>query len=282
MPFPFDIPDNEKSELISKILKYTTRTQEENAQLKERVNILEQEIHRLKGLNGKPDIKPNTPKNDDSSSKPGDDNDAGAGHQKRDTGKPDERTKKKRKKPPKPSNPIRKRVAPVNIPEGSEYKGLNLYGVQEITFTVSLIQYELEHWVTPDGDSIYGRLPESVQGYHFGPELRSYVLHQHHACGVTEQQLLESLWDRGVSISAGELSNLLTLNHDDFHAEKDDLLTTGLFHCPYLQVDDTGARHQGQNGYCTFIGSPEFGNCSKSVGKTFVHVPIDSLFNELA
>ncbi len=24
------------------------------------------------------------------------------------------------------------------------------------------------------------------------------------------------------------------------------------------------------------------GNCSKSVGKTFVHVPIDSLFNELA
>ncbi|WP_419831213.1 hypothetical protein [Endozoicomonas atrinae] len=67
MPFPFDIPDNEKSELISKILKYTTRTQEENAQLKERVNILEQEIHRLKGLNGKPDIKPNTPKNDDSS-----------------------------------------------------------------------------------------------------------------------------------------------------------------------------------------------------------------------
>ncbi|WP_419834436.1 hypothetical protein [Endozoicomonas atrinae] len=136
MPFPFDIPDNEKSELISKILKYTTRTQEENAQLKERVNILEQEIHRLKGLNGKPDIKPNTPKNDDSSSKPGDDNDAGAGHQKRDTGKPDERTKKKRKKPPKPSNPIRKRVAPVNIPEGSEYKGLNLYGVQEITFTV--------------------------------------------------------------------------------------------------------------------------------------------------
>ncbi|WP_419834328.1 hypothetical protein [Endozoicomonas atrinae] len=83
MPFPFDIPDNEKSELISKILKYTTRTQEENAQLKERVNILEQEIHRLKGLNGKPDIKPNTPKNDDSSSKPGDDNDAGAGHQKR-------------------------------------------------------------------------------------------------------------------------------------------------------------------------------------------------------
>ncbi|WP_419835610.1 hypothetical protein [Endozoicomonas atrinae] len=114
MPFPFDIPDNEKSELISKILKYTTRTQEENAQLKERVNILEQEIHRLKGLNGKPDIKPNTPKNDDSSSKPGDDNDAGAGHQKRDTGKPDERTKKKRKKPPKPSNPIRKRVAPVN------------------------------------------------------------------------------------------------------------------------------------------------------------------------
>ncbi|WP_419831162.1 hypothetical protein [Endozoicomonas atrinae] len=107
MPFPFDIPDNEKSELISKILKYTTRTQEENAQLKERVNILEQEIHRLKGLNGKPDIKPNTPKNDDSSSKPGDDNDAGAGHQKRDTGKPSLTSAQKRNARNHPSPVIR-------------------------------------------------------------------------------------------------------------------------------------------------------------------------------
>jgi hypothetical protein len=27
---------------------------------------------------------------------------------------------------------------------------------------------------------------------------------------------------------------------------------------PYIQADDTGARHQGQNGYCTYIGNERF------------------------
>lgn len=76
---------------------------------------------------------------------------------------------------------------------------------------------------------------------------------QHYGCAVTQPQLLELLWDAGISISAGELSNLLTKGHDDFHAEKDDLLETGIRCSHYLQIDDTGARHKGQNGYCTVI-----------------------------
>ena len=74
-----------------------------------------------------------------------------------------------------------------------------------------------------------------------------------HSTPVTQPQLLELLWDAGISISAGQLSNLLTKGHDDFHAEKDELLETGIRCSRYLQTDDTGARHKGQNGYCTVI-----------------------------
>jgi hypothetical protein len=34
------------------------------------------------------------------------------------------------------------------------------------------------------------------------------------------------------------------------------MLTTALEVSPFVQVDDTGARHQGKNGYCTHIGTP--------------------------
>ena len=66
-------------------------------------------------------------------------------------------------------------------------------------------------------------------------------------------QLLEWLWDIGLSISAGELSNLITKGHDPFHSEKNEILSTGLRCSSCIQTDDTGARHQGQNSYCTVI-----------------------------
>jgi hypothetical protein len=44
----------------------------------------------------------------------------------------------------------------------------------------------------------------------------------------------------------------------DFHREKDDILSAGLEVCSYINVDDTGARHKGKNGYCTYIGNEVF------------------------
>lgn len=32
----------------------------------------------------------------------------------------------------------------------------------------------------------------------------------------------------------------------------------GLQRCRYVHVDNTGARHQGRNGYCTHIGNERF------------------------
>jgi hypothetical protein len=69
---------------------------------------------------------------------------------------------------------------------------------------------------------------------------------------------LEQLWEWGVDISSGQLNRILVEDKDIFHKEKDDILTVGLKVSNYINVDDTGARHAGKNGYCTHIGNELF------------------------
>ncbi|MBI2566752.1 MAG: transposase, partial [Candidatus Schekmanbacteria bacterium] len=75
---------------------------------------------------------------------------------------------------------------------------------------------------------------------------------------VTQPLLLEQLREWGVDMSAGQLSTIITQGKEDFHAEKEELLRAGLGLSDYVHVDDTGARHQGKNGYCTHIGNELF------------------------
>ena len=91
-----------------------------------------------------------------------------------------------------------------------------------------------------------------------GPILTGYILYQHHHCNVTQPKLLEQLHDLGIDISTGQLSGMLTENKEAFHQEKAEILQTGLQVSSYVGVDDTGARHQGRNGYCTAIGNDLF------------------------
>jgi hypothetical protein len=98
----------------------------------------------------------------------------------------------------------------------------------------------------------------AVRGGHYGPQLISYVRHQYYHAHVTQPLLLAQLHDGGIEISAGQLNPLLTEGHDAFHQEKAEVKTAGLATSAYIQADDTGARHQGQNGYCTYIGNERF------------------------
>jgi hypothetical protein len=70
--------------------------------------------------------------------------------------------------------------------------------------------------------------------------------------------LLEQLWEFGIDISSGQISRILIEGHDDFHNEKEGILATGLEISSYINVDDTGARHKGNNGVCTQIGNELF------------------------
>ena len=149
----------------------------------------------------------------------------------------------------KPSEPI---------PARSRFKGYRYYTVQDISITQFNTRYCLEHWITPDGRHLTGKLPDAQKGCHFGPNLVSFILYQHHQCHVTQPVLHESLGEWGIDISAGQIDALLQNNKERFHKEKDALLAVGLQLSSYVTVDDTGARHDGKNGYVTHIGNEHF------------------------
>ena len=96
-------------------------------------------------------------------------------------------------------------------------------------------------------------------------------MHQYHHQRVTQPLLLEQLRQWGIDLSAGQLSRLLTERNDAFHQEKDQLLLAGLTSSAYIHVDDTGARHRGQNGYATHIGNERFASFQSTARKNRIN-----------
>lgn len=144
------------------------------------------------------------------------------------------------------------------VPKGSKFKGYQEYLVQGLEIVVENRLFKLERWQLPDGSYQVAPLPEAIRGHHFSATLRAYILHQHHHQGVTQPLLLAQLREWGIEVSSGQLNRILTENKEIFHSEKKEILSTGLAVSAYIQTDDTGARHDGKNGYCTHIGNELF------------------------
>ncbi|CAG0909196.1 unnamed protein product, partial [Cyprideis torosa] len=119
-------------------------------------------------------------------------------------------------------------------------------------------RYRLETWITPEGERLQGELPSELHGRHFGPDLVSFIIYQHHHCQTTQPLLLEQLREYGIDISAGQIELILSQGHERLHEEKGALLGAGLSSGGYVSVDDSGARHKGKNGYVTQVGNDFF------------------------
>jgi hypothetical protein len=148
---------------------------------------------------------------------------------------------------------------PSDLPEGAVFKGYEPFVVQELKIEGENTRYLRARYELPTGGSVLAPLPADVlAGSHFGPGLICYILEQYHHAHVTQPLLLEQLHDFGIDISAGQLSHILTEGKEAFHQEKAELLAAGLETASYIGTDDTGARHQGRNGYCTVISHELF------------------------
>jgi len=153
------------------------------------------------------------------------------------------------------------------LPSGAIFNGYREYDVQDLVLHRHNIRFLLAEYVTVSGKTIVGKLPSPYQG-HYGPTLISFTLYQHHQCRVPQNLILEQLRELGVDISAGQVNRLLVEEKEDFHREQSQVLQTGLETAEYIHTDDTGARHQGQNGYCTVIGNDLFAHFSSTKSKS--------------
>jgi hypothetical protein len=210
--------------------------------LKQTVAEQREEIARLKGLKGRPNIKPSGMDKGTAPLKPA---------------KPAKPEKRRGRGKVTPRVNIEEKVIKTEIPPGSRFKGYEPFLVQDLVISVRATCYQRERWVTPDGRTILAPLPEGVEG-HFGPELRRFVLMQYHQGQSTMPRLLALLRSMGIAISKRQLVRLLNQNHEGFMAEAQDVLRAGLETSPWVSVDDTGARHAGKNGFCTQIGNEWF------------------------
>lgn len=201
-------------------------------QQQQEIEKLHEEIRRLKGL-------PETPKRTTPQTSTLNDP----------QGKPSRKNKKKTKKGKRPGSQKKKlnihetvKLELDDLPEGTRLHGFEDFFVQDLVICSHNTRYRRARYQLPDGFWRTAPLPPQVQS-HFGPDLQSYVLYQHHHNHVTQPLLLEELWEFGVDISAGQINRMLTEGHDAFHEEKDGLLPTARKVSAYLQTDDTSARH---------------------------------------
>lgn len=142
--------------------------------------------------------------------------------------------------------------------------------VQDVVIWVHNVDYERAQWRLPSGESVAAPVPLAVSG-HYGPQLVAYLLHQHYQAHVTRPILLAQVREWGIQISAGQLNRLLTEGHDGFHQEKAAIKAVGLAVSSYVQTDDTGARHQGKNGYRTYVGNEWFAWFASTASKSRVN-----------
>ncbi len=248
-PLP-EVPEEEQTPLVKSLLALLEQFADHVRQQAEEIQLLKDEIRILKGEKKRPAFKPSNL--DKKSDNPTEGN--------AETGKHNKRPgSTKRSKKAELTIHDEQVIEPEKmIPPDSRFKGYRKFVVQELEIRAQNTRYLLACWETPEGERLVGQLPSKFSGHHYGPTLRGYILYQHHHCQVTQPLLLEQLREWGIDISAGQIDRLLSEDKEDFHQEKDDILKTGLEVSAYITVDDSGARHQGKNGYVTQIGNDHF------------------------
>jgi len=211
MPPPADIDQLSHAELKSLFVALW----EQNVELQRTVAALRDEVARLKGGPGRPNIKPNIkPSGMERGTEPKLPGNSGKQKQRRG----DTRSKITINE--------ERAVKAATPPHGARFKGYTSYVVQDLVIHPHVVNFQCERWQLPDGLFITAPLPAGIKG-HFGPQLRQFVLTQYHQGQTTVPRLVTLLRSLGIFISKRQVVRLLIEEKDDFLTEACDTLAPG-------------------------------------------------------
>jgi hypothetical protein len=206
---------------------------------------LRSENNRLKGEQGKPDIKAKQPRGEKSNLS----------------------SEKERKTPKSHEKGFKNQSLKIDrqqileypqelLPVDAQFKGYEEVVVQDIKLTTDNVLFRKEKYYSPrEGKTYLAELPDGYKG-EFGPGIKALVISLYYGSNMTQTKLLEFLGDIGIFMSAGYLSNLLIKNHEDFHTEKSEVYEAGLASSPWQHFDQTSARVGGVNYTTNIVCNP--------------------------
>src|SRR2546425_2483466 len=239
------IADAQARELVRRLLNVLEDVRADLRAPQAEIQPLGNAINRLKGEQGQPTIKPNTPHPP-----------------------PKDLSSEQERRTPKAWSKGRKtdRIAidreqvvavdPARLPPDAVFKGYEDVVVQDVLFRTDNVLFRKEKFYSPSQHATYlAALPPGYRGQ-FGPGLKSLALVFYYGAQMSEPKVAELLRSVGVRISDGQVSNLLIKDQAAFHAEKDALYQAGLASSPWQHLDDTSTRGNGQNGACHIVCNP--------------------------
>ena len=178
-PPPPDFAAMSDSELRALVVTLLAKV----AELERVVTEQRDEIARLKGLKGRPKLKPSGM---DKSTEP---KSSGKGRGGGGAGGSGGKTAKLKTH--------KQRIIKADPPPGSRFKGYEDFVMQDLVLQPHVTRFRRERWVTPDGKTVVAPLPSEVTG-HFGLELIRFVLSQYHQGQVTIPRILVQLHEQGI------------------------------------------------------------------------------------
>jgi len=238
------ITDEGTRKLVARLLNLIETLAGDLRNAQAEIQRLRDENNRLKGEQGKPSVKPGTkPTATDHSSEP-----------ERRQSKPREKGRKVQQVQIDREQVLQ--VDPAVLPPDAQFKGYEEVVVQDVVVHTDNVLFRKEKFYSPNQRKTY--LAELPPGYHgeFGPGVRALVIIFAFACQMTEPKILEWFRQVDIHISAGEISNLLIKDQQQFQGEKDAVYQAGLASSPWQHLDDTTTRVNGQNQHCQVVNNP--------------------------
>jgi len=238
------IPDDRARALIVRLLNLIEDLTADLRAAQEEIQRQRDEINRLKGEQGKPDIKPNKePPTTDHSSE-------------RERRQPIERVKRGKCATITINREDVARVDPACLPPDAKFQGYEDVVVQDIIIRTDNVLFHKEVFYSPSERKSYrAPLPRGYSG-EFGPGIKALALVLYFGCLMSEAKIRELFLNVGIQIAEGTVSNLLIKQHHSFHSEKAAVLQAGVRSSPWQQIDDTPTRVNGRNQYCQIVCNP--------------------------